>query len=1232
MKTKSFIAAALCVVGIAAGAAQKGTEVSDGIVWSYEFENGQAVICAESGGWGDSAIPPETPGEITIPSMLGGNTVVGIGDHAFYNCTHLTAVTIPASITKIGEYAFYNTYQLESLTVPASVTAIDDEAFAGVYMTSIDVDPANSHYASDDGMLHDKGKTRLIRCPGGKVGVASVSSNVTDVADNAFYMCDALTAIEVDANNNAYASEDGILYDKAREKIIRCPGGRTAAVAVSEGVTDVADHAFSYCYYLEEVSLPASVTNVGGSAFLCCLGLKVLALHSAVPPALDADSGLADLVGVTVVVPQGAGPAYAAADGWKALNLVEMCGPARKVADQLYAVDYEWYDFALAERIAELVAVDDPLKDRTAGYTNNHRRGIRCLAVRKDGLVGRNLDAALADADEHVVRTSAAYGRLHATLAVANEGFFRMATAHSFTDSERTALLPVFIDDGINDAGLVVSANSIVSGSAGVTEDTNPDGNWLVQPLVTRYLLDYAGSAAEALEILTNCSTRALWKNRESECHWMIADPNETYVVECVSNRIVALKVPQGKAAAMTNYLLARSPHSGDFEALVGGDLVSTEHTPYARGIERYEAATNALATVDGADAMMELLQGQCYSQVYADGRERDFWSEANGEMVELSQPGGVLGNYHTFTVSDGTEYDDARMSFFANERAKEENKRKKTVHSAVYDIAAKSVRLCVQENYETDFTFTFVKADAEVCAANGSTRQYVTISEALASLEGGETVRILKDGVCGDALIVQKTMTLDICGHTPFDPTADAAITVSDGAVLTFTDSEWLDGLIARSLTVNGGSFRTNGGEISVSNLTINATGGNVFIGASTILTTGDMTVMAKDDIYLSEGSFVLVGGVDLEDLSFASGLEIPTILTFSDIVFDARGDITFEAAAMVGATRDVRLTAENGTVRSDAALLAAYNNLNIKSKDIIVTGTSASFMSDILATYVYNEANFDASRNIVFADNAKMHTGGNSYFAAGGDVSVTNGGYIGSMRTIYVGSDTDPVGGTVTVDDGVLDGDEGVSVVAVGDIRGIGRIRADYDDTIRMTSINGSVTFRQAVDGSKDTPWKVGTTGHEAEVKAWTNGVGGLTVEGSGAIGSMPWAENPAGIIELVKDRAVAGFSDIVNSLPDLATVNGLTLDELAVAGMVGAVKAGFSTIAVDPTTQVATLDVVIGRSDSLGEMAEWKPVSTNEVTVPAPGEQGFFIVVPSVPSDAPHSPIFIPEIVGE
>ena len=172
----------------------------------------------------------------------------------------------------------------------------------------------------------------------------------------------------------------------------------------------------------------------------------------------------------------------------------------------------------------------------------------------------------------------------------------------------------------------------------------------------------------------------------------------------------------------------------------------------------------------------------------------------------------------------------------------------------------------------------------------------------------------------------------------------------------------------------------------------------------------------------------------------------------------------------------------------------------------------------------------------------------------------------------------------------------------------------------------------FEECAPGSEQNPWKVGEEGHESEVTAWTNGTGTLVVEGSGAVGSMPWAESASGITDLVKSKGVTGLETLVGSLPDVEYVNGLASGEFMQAAL-GFVKAsGFSAIEVKD--ERALLDVVVARSDSLDESAEWTPVSTNSVTVPAPGEQGFFILMskPSAPTDAPHAPIFIPEIIEE
>ena len=45
------------------------------------------------------------------------------------DCTSLTSVTIPNSVTSIGDCAFYDCTSLTNVTIPNSVTNIGDEAF-----------------------------------------------------------------------------------------------------------------------------------------------------------------------------------------------------------------------------------------------------------------------------------------------------------------------------------------------------------------------------------------------------------------------------------------------------------------------------------------------------------------------------------------------------------------------------------------------------------------------------------------------------------------------------------------------------------------------------------------------------------------------------------------------------------------------------------------------------------------------------------------------------------------------------------------------------------------------------------------------------------------------------------------------------------------------------------------------------------------------------------------------
>ena len=200
----------------------------------------------------------EYSGDITIPSSIKVNeseyTVREIEEAAFSNCSSLTSVTIPNSVTSIGDNAFSDCSGLTSVTIPNSVTSIGYRTFYHSGLTSV-----------------------------------SIPNSVTSIGKEAFFFCSSLTSITIPNSVTGIGSS----------AFTGCSG--LTSITIPNSVTGIGNSAFSGCSSLTSITIPNSVTRIEYDTFYGCSGLTSITIPNSVTSiGSSAFSGCSSLTSITI--------------------------------------------------------------------------------------------------------------------------------------------------------------------------------------------------------------------------------------------------------------------------------------------------------------------------------------------------------------------------------------------------------------------------------------------------------------------------------------------------------------------------------------------------------------------------------------------------------------------------------------------------------------------------------------------------------------------------------------------------------------------------------------------------------------------------------------------------------------------------------------------------------------------------------------------------------------------
>lgn len=231
---------------------------------------------------------------VTIPEILNGYTVTEISYNAFSDCENLEIILLPKTVVS---FDISDSSQVSSLV-------------------EINVNEDNPNYCSIDGVLYSKDVTQMIYFPFASsitdlvipetvtsvncsleycknLKNISISKNLSYFYMNSYFLLrgDNIENIFVDEENQFYYSKNGIMYSKKTNNVFAYPqNNRTKTFEIPEGIETIDSYWYLRdCNYLENVIVPASLTNFNSAGLAYCENLKNIYVNKNNPDFCDID-------------------------------------------------------------------------------------------------------------------------------------------------------------------------------------------------------------------------------------------------------------------------------------------------------------------------------------------------------------------------------------------------------------------------------------------------------------------------------------------------------------------------------------------------------------------------------------------------------------------------------------------------------------------------------------------------------------------------------------------------------------------------------------------------------------------------------------------------------------------------------------------------------------------------------------------------------------------------------